>query len=342
VKILLISPTQSGIGGIAQHVQGLIKFLQNKGHQVEIISSENTFTIPIKGLKNPSFMISSFIKSKFKKNFDIIHAHNIPSALAMKNSSGKKILTIHGIFSKQIGQIHNKSAENISEKYETHALSWADAITVVSKEAFDYYTSLGYTVFQVPNAIDISSMSSSEDRRYQKQVIFAGRLSREKGINSLIDIGKKLPSDTHLIILGVGPEEQKIKDLVKTKKNIHYLGYQLKEDTISLIRGSDVLIQPSLKEGISSTILEAMACKTVIIASNVGGNNELIKNDVNGFLVESNNIESFVNKIENIFENTELRQSLIDQALKTVKKYDWDKIGNTYLKIYDSILNTSK
>ena len=205
MKILLISPTQSGIGGIAQHVQGLIKFLQNKGHQVEIISSENTFTIPIKGLKNPSFMISSFIKSKFKKNFDIIHAHNIPSALAMKNSSGKKILTIHGIFSKQIGQIHNKSAENISEKYETHALSWADAITVVSKEAFDYYTSLGYTVFQVPNAIDISSMSSSEDRRYQKQVIFAGRLSREKGINSLIDIGKKLPSDTHLIILGVGP-----------------------------------------------------------------------------------------------------------------------------------------
>ncbi len=102
MKILLISPTQSGIGGIAQHIQGLTKFLENKGHYVEIISSENTFTIPIKGLKNPSFMISSYLKSKFKKNFDIVHAHNIPSALAMKNSSGKKILTLHGIFSKQI------------------------------------------------------------------------------------------------------------------------------------------------------------------------------------------------------------------------------------------------
>jgi hypothetical protein len=64
VKILIISPTSSGIGGIAQHVQGLTKFLQNEGHQVEIISSENTFTIPIRGLKNPSFMISSYLKTK--------------------------------------------------------------------------------------------------------------------------------------------------------------------------------------------------------------------------------------------------------------------------------------
>ena len=48
MKILLISPTQSGIGGIAQHVQGLKTFLENEGNNVQIISSENTFTIPIK------------------------------------------------------------------------------------------------------------------------------------------------------------------------------------------------------------------------------------------------------------------------------------------------------
>ena len=67
----------------------------------EIISSENTFTIPVKGLKNPSFMLSASLKAKFKKNNDIVHAHNIPSAKAMKNASGKKVLSIHGIFSQQ-------------------------------------------------------------------------------------------------------------------------------------------------------------------------------------------------------------------------------------------------
>jgi len=171
VNILIISPTQSGIGGIAQHVQGLTKFLKKNGHKVEIISSENTFTLPIKRLKNPSFMISSFLKSKFKKNFDIVHAHNIPAALAMKNSSGKKILSLHGIFSEQIDQLHGTITGKISKKYEKDALTWADAITVVSKEAFDYYTILGYKVFQVPNAIDLSSFSSKEDRRYEKQIM---------------------------------------------------------------------------------------------------------------------------------------------------------------------------
>ena len=110
MKILLISPTQTGIGGIAQHVQGLKNFLENEGNNIQIISSENTFTIPIKGLKNPSFMISSSLKAKFKKNNDIVHAHNIPSAKAMRNASGKKILTIHGIFSQQVEKLHNKTS----------------------------------------------------------------------------------------------------------------------------------------------------------------------------------------------------------------------------------------
>jgi glycosyltransferase involved in cell wall biosynthesis len=342
MKILIISPTQSGIGGIAQHVQGLTLFLKNMSHHVEIISSENTFTIPIKGLKNPSFMVSSFLKTKFKKNQDIVHAHNIPAALAMKNTSGKKILSLHGVFSQQIDQLHGKITGNISKKYEQNALTWADAITVISKEAFDYYTSLGYTVFQVPNAIDITSLSQNKDRRYTKQVIFAGRLSAEKGIDTLIKIGKKLPTDVQLIILGIGPEEQKIKNLAKNWKNVHYLGYQTKENTISLIRGSDILIQPSLKEGISSTILESMACNTVVIASNVGGNTELIENSINGIIKDPNDSHSFVEEIITLFDNTELRKSLENQARNTVKKYDWNQVGNLYLNIYEFVLDKSK
>ena len=342
MRILIISPTQSGIGGIAQHVQGLTKFLEKNSHKVEIISSENTFTIPIKGLKNLSFMISSFLKTKFKKHQDIIHAHNIPAALAMKNTSGKKILSLHGVFSQQIDQLHGKITGNISKKYEQDALTWADAITVISKEAFDYYTSLGYKVFQVPNAIDIASLSQNKDRRYLKQIIFAGRLSIEKGINTLIEIGKKLPSDIHLIILGTGSEEQKIKDLTKNQKNIHYLGYQNKENTISLIRGSDILIQPSLKEGISSTILESMACGTIVITSNVGGNIELIENGINGIIKDPNDSDSFVEEIITLFNNTVLQQSLENQAQNTVKKYDWNQVGNLYLNIYEFVLDKSK
>jgi len=339
VKILLISPTQSGIGGIAQHVQGLTKFLKKKGYCVEITSSENTFTIPIKGLKNPSFMISSFLKTIFNKDHDIVHAHNISSALAMKNIKGKKVLSIHGIFSNQINALHGKTLASISSKYEKNALKWADAITVISKEAFDHYTNLGYNVFQVPNAIDTSSLETTVDKRYSKQIIFAGRLSHEKGIDSLILISQKLTDDIHLIILGTGPEEEKINDLVKNHNNIHFFGYQNKTQTISLIHGSDILIQPSLQEGISSTILEAMACKTAIIASDVGGNSELIENNVNGIIIKPHNIDSFVEQINNLFHNKKLRKLLVDNALKTVEEYNWNKVGSLYLNVYQSILD---
>ena len=338
MKILLISPTSSGIGGIAQHVQGLKKFLEKKDNTVEIISSENTFTIPIKGLKNPSFMISSFLKTKFKKNFDIVHAHNIPSALAMKNSPGKKILTIHGIFSEQIDQLHGKTTGNISKKYEKDTLSWADMITVISKESYDYYTSLGHKVIQIPNAIDISSLSSDEDRKYEKQVLFAGRLSKEKGIKTLIEICKKLPHDIHLIIIGDGPEVENVKKLEWSKNNIHYLGSKNHQQTISLIKGSDVLVQPSFSEGISTTILESMACKTAIVASNVGGNLELIQDQESGILVEPINPEMFCEKIIELISDKSLRNKLTTLSYENVKKYDWNIIGEQYLELYNSLL----
>ena len=337
MKILLISPTSSGIGGIAQHVQGLKKFLEDNNNTIEIISSENTFTIPIKGLKNPSFMISSFLKSKFKKTQDIVHAHNIPSALAMKNTSGKKILTIHGIFSEQIDQLHGTTTGKISKKYEKDALTWADVITVISKESYDYYTNLGYKVFQITNAIDVSSLSSDEDRRYEKQVIFAGRLSHEKGIDLLIEIAEKLPNEIDLIILGSGKEEKKIQDLVKTQKNIHFLGYKNKEKTISLIRGSDVLIQPSLNEGISSTIIEAMACKIPVIATNVGGNKELV-NDQTGFLVDSKSSSQFLDKIVYVLSNKSKFETITNNAFTHIQQYDWKIVGKKYLDLYHKLL----
>ncbi len=338
MKILLISPTQSGIGGIAQHVQGLTKFLQNKGHEVEIISSENTFTIPIKGLKNPSFMISAFLKAKFKKNFDIIHAHNIPSALAMKNSSGKKILTIHGIFSKQIGEIHSKSAKNISEKYEKIALSWADAITAISKESSNYYSDLGHNVSQISNGIDLSRFKQESDKQFDKQIIYAGRLSKEKGSETLLKICNNLDDDVDLLIVGEGPEQEKFMNINLKKKNIHYLGFQNHEKTISLIKGSDILIQPSLSEGISTTLLEAMACKTCIVTSNVGGNLELIKNQENGILIEPTNDKLFNKSINQLIQDESLREKFSESAFNKIKQYDWKNIGQKYLDLYESLL----
>ena len=338
MKILIISPTQSGIGGIAKHVQELTSYLESKNHSVKIISSENTFTIPINKLKNPSFMFSSLIKAKFYKNYDIIHAHHPIAAFAFKGNSAKKIVTFHGIYSDQIQILHGKTAQNLSNRYEQNALKWSDAITTGSKEAFNYYSKFQSNVFFVPNAIDIDSLPSQIDKRFDKQIIFVGRLSKEKGIHTVIESAKNLPKDIDLIIVGNGPEENFVLESIKNHKNIHYLGYQSKEKTIPLIRGSKLLIQPSLAEGISATLLESMACNTPIITTKVGGNIELFNNDT-GILIEPENPKELLNEIISIIDNKERLEKISKLAFSEVQNYDWSQIGKKYLDLYKELLN---
>ncbi len=338
MKILLISPTQTGIGGISKHVRGLSDFLITKNQDVTIISSENTFTIPIKKLKNPSFMISAFIKTKFSGNYDIIHAHHPIAALSFKASSAKKIVTFHGIYSKQIGLLHGNTASTFSSKYEKNALKWADAITAGSKESHDYYSGLGFNVHYIPNAIDIESLPTQINKKFEKQIIFVGRLSKEKGTESLIEISKILPPQFHLLIVGSGPMEKEIKKIDELYPNVHYLGYLPKEELIPLIRGSIILIQPSLAEGISTTLLEAMACKIPIIASDVGGNKELVQNNQNGFLINPNSPSILVEKILEISENESLQQKFGQKSFELVKKFEWSEVGQKYLNLYRSLV----
>ena len=338
MKILLISPTQSGIGGIAQHVKGLKFFLENEGNTVETISSENTFTIPLKGLKNPSFMLSSFIKTKFSKNYDIIHAHHPIAAFAFKGNSAKKVVTFHGVFSNQIGMLHGKTAQNFSNKYEQNALKWADAITTGSKESFDYYSNQGYCPHYIPNAIELDSLPLDINQKYEKQVIFVGRLSKEKGIESLIQLSEILPKNIHLVIVGSGPLENEIKKISIKHSNIDFLGFLPKNKVIPLIRGSFALLQPSFAEGISTTILEAMACKIPIIASNLGGNKELVIDNENGFLIDPQNINEINEKITELSENKILVKNFGQKSSELIKNFEWRNVGEKYLKLYESLL----
>ena len=338
MRVLLISPTFCGIGGVAQHVRGLDQYLKNSGHKVDVLSSANSLTLPIKGLKNPSFMISSSLKTRFMKEHDIVHAHNIPSAKAMKNARGKKILSIHGIFSEQIDILHGKTTGNFSKKYEINALSWADAVTVVTNQAKIHYSKLGFDVQQIPNAIHLEQIPTVGKKLFQKQIIFAGRLSKEKGITQLLDVAETLPQDVNLLILGSGPLQSMVIEAEKKFQNLKYLGYKSKQETLQLIKGSDLLLQLSSVEGVSSTLLESMACKTPILASNIAGNQELVTNDENGVLVDPNEPDLIVQNILDLLSNKQRCSKLVKNASDLVINYSWDKVGQSYHKLYQSLL----
>lgn len=338
MEVLIISPTVTGIGGIAQHVRDLIKFLEEHNHNVDVISTDNTPFIPIKKLKNPSFFISSFLKSTIMKKYDIVHALHPIGALAMKNISGKKILTIHGIYNKQIQILHGNSSSNFSNWLEKNGIKWADYVTAGSKESFEYYKNFTNKISYIPNGLDIDNLSTQIDKRYEKQVIFVGRLSKEKGILTFLDAIKNLSNKIDFLIIGDGPQINTVKKLQHNLKNLHYLGYLPKEQVIPLIRGSDILVQPSLVEGISATLLEAMACKTPVITTNVGGNSELFQNNESGILIEPNNSQQLEFQITNLLSNPLKLNQLSNCAFNVVKQYDWTNIGKKYLELYEKLL----
>ncbi|MEM2179039.1 MAG: glycosyltransferase family 4 protein [Candidatus Methanomethylicaceae archaeon] len=337
VKILLISPRAKGIGGVAQHVSGLANKLIEKGYDVKIISCENTLYIPISRLKNLSFSIFSLFKTIGRK-YDIIHAHNLPSIIPMKFAKGKKILTLHGIYSEQIKLLHGKFLGKISIWFEEKSLKWADKITVVSKKAREYYLGRGFEVEYIPNAIDLKIIPEKGIKEYDKQIVYVGRLSKEKGVDILIKAFEEI-EDCHLLIIGDGPERNTLIKFAKGNPRIHFLGYKPREEAIKYIKGSDILVLPSRQEGLSTTILEAMACKTPVIATNVGGNPEIIEHMKTGILVKSENIQEIKEAIKLLLENKELAKKIKEEAYNLIiKEYEWNRVIEKYLKLYNIIL----
>ncbi|MCD6562296.1 MAG: glycosyltransferase family 4 protein [Thermoproteales archaeon] len=339
MRVLLISPTLGGIGGIGSHVSHLKKWLLRKNIQVDVLSSNDVRIIRIKGMKNLSFMISAIFKT-YGKEYDIIHAHNVPAALPMKFAKGKKILTLHGVYSKYIRITHGNLYSYIAKKMESKLLRYADKLTAVSEKVIKYYKKMGFDAIYIPNAIDLEDIPETSKKIYDKQVVYAGRLSKEKGLDILIEAFKQI-DNVHLIVIGKGPLRETLMKQAKGHDNIHFLGF-LKDhrEVLEYIKGSDIYVQPSRIEGLSTSILEAMACQVPVIATKVEGNVEVIKDGITGLLVEPENIKSLKDSIIKLIEDKKKANYLATNAYREIlKRYNWDVVSNQYIKLYNILVS---
>ena len=337
MRILVISPRVSGIGGVARHVTALIERLRERGHEVRVVSRENTPIINVSGLRNPSFAVTASLKCAFRK-YDIIHAHNFPAAVPMRAALGGRVFTIHGVYSEYIQITHGRLATRVARWLERKALEWADVITSVSKAAAEHYRRMGFDAVYVPNAIDLSKMPKGSKRLYKRQVVFAGRLSREKGLDVLIEVFRDIRG-AHLIVIGKGPEESELRRLARECSNIHFLGFlKSHREVLEYIKGSDVFVLPSRTEGLPTVLLEAMACKVPVIATAVGGNTELVEDGVTGLLVPPDDPAALREALERLLTDEALASKIVENAYRrVVKEYSWDVVIEKYLQVYERV-----
>jgi len=335
MKVLVISPTSNGIGGVAQHVSKLAEKLRERGFLVEVLSCGRLRCVRRKGLSNPSFTLLSAAASLARRGgYDVVHAHNIPSAPAMRLAGGWKVLTLHGVFSDQISFLYGRPLGELARGVERAALRWADALTAVSRDVARAYGRMGYRVHYVPNAIDLKDLPSDATRLYDRQVIYAGRLSREKGVLDLTFTFFRHNVDAHLVLVGDGPLRPALERLAARSGNIHVLGYKPRSEALKLVKGSDAFVLPSYHEGLSTALLEAMALGVPCVATAVGGNVELLGGGA-GVLVKPGDIQGLAEAVRLVLSDGGLARELARKAYERVlARYTWDIAIQRYLKVY--------
>ena len=314
MKILFISPTFSGAGGIGAHAFRLSQKLSQEGYDVELMDVPH---IPIKNLKNPSFSVFGTLKAlSNSKTYDVVHAWNVPSAFIMKHiKAKKKILSVHGIYSQQVKMLHSKLTGSIIGSKESEVLDWADVLTTDSKFVqLEYKKKLGKDFEYIPAPLDPKRFTDIPDvKKIQKQVVYLGRDSFEKGI----DILKKI--------------EPNIDGSVKYCTSLEW------HKAMEVLKSSQVLVLPSRIESVPQSILEAFYLKIPVIATNVGGVHELVSNNKTGLLVTPNNSKELLEKINYLLNDIDLCNRLANNAHEFVmKNFSWEVLLPKYLKLYEN------
>lgn len=173
--------------------------------------------------------------------------------------------------------------------------------------------------------------------------IHVGGFSFEKNHEGLLDAFERIcqqQPNASLHLVGDGPLRKKIESLVNRKNlaaQIKFYGFQ--QDVLSLIKTADVLLLPSIIEGLPGVILEAFLCKTPVVAFDVGGIGEVLVNHQTGFLVEKMDYESFVTAALYAAEKNDENEMLVQNAYDLVtSQYLNSQVARKFLGCYSSIL----
>ena len=174
-------------------------------------------------------------------------------------------------------------------------------------------------------------------------LVNVNRLAKNKGVIYLIDalgiLNKCL--DVRLILIGSGPEENRIKMRLKElgieQKVLHFRNIP-DEKKFQLISLADISVTPTLFEGLPIVILEAMACGKPVIASNVTEVPQVVNHGVNGLLVPPRDPEAIAKAVLEIYENG-LIEKMGRESKKIARNYDWNIIVKKTIKEYEKLLN---
>lgn len=254
--------------------------------------------------------------------------------------SPKIIFHIHG---GEFNKFYEKSSERV-KNYIEDFISNADQIICLSPEwkIFFLENFNPKKIDIVPNIISYPTIQANK-LNDTFNFLFLGRISENKGIWLLVDViidHKKMLSGKCKFFIGGNGEKDKLEELIS--KNdlgnvIEYIGWVSDEKKNNYFNKANAYILPSYSEGLPISVLEAMSYGLPILSTNVGGIPEVVKDNVNGYLIHSGNKKELIDKILYIVNNQKELPFLGKNSMKMVEPYLPANVQDVLNNLYNNI-----
>ncbi|MBP2144328.1 glycosyltransferase involved in cell wall biosynthesis [Methanococcus voltae] len=307
----------------------------------------------VKKLRGPTYFLKGYkIGSKIIKNhnIDLIHSHyafpqGYLGAKLSKKYNIPHILTLHG------SDVMKLSKNPVGKPFFKYAIQNSNEIICVSeylKKEVQKENNVS-KVTKIYNGINLNIFNNEKisDENYG---LFIGAFVEQKGIKTLIEaialVNKKMGHESNFKykLVGSGKLLNEIKDVIKKNnlKNVEILGQKDQLDVSKLIKNCSFLVLPSKSEGMGIVLLEAMACQKAVIGTSVGGIPELIKQNHNGYIVESEDSTSLAEFMAKFIENPNIREEFGNNGYTISKNYSWKNNAEETLKLYEQLYLPNK
>lgn len=176
-------------------------------------------------------------------------------------------------------------------------------------------------------------------------ILCASRLMKRKGFRYAISamhlLAKKYPHVRLVIAGGEGDASEQLRRQVsamKLERQITFTGEYSQTELARLQQNADIFLLPSLNEGMSNSLLEAMASGLPVLMTPTGGAEELIKNGENGYIIPFRDAKDIAEKLEKLARHADLRNRMGQESRKIAEKMSWKHGAEEYEKIYESMV----
>ncbi|NOU95107.1 glycosyltransferase [Paenibacillus sp. LMG 31456] len=361
---ILFAITRAEWGGAQVHVFDLIRHAVEKKYECILVSGEegdltarvreigvkviilHTLTRKIRVAKDFK-AIMGFVQILKNEKPQLVHVHSskvgIIGRVACRIAKIPVIFTAHGwAFTEGV----SKSGTFLFTIIEKLVAIISNKIICVSD--FDRNLALSNKVGNKGQLITIHNGVKQGDISLMKKnkgniikIIMVARFSAQKDYKTLLLALQKLSGPIKVYLVGTGELLEESKKLVldlNIENFVEFLGKR--NDVKQLLINSDIFVLTSNYEGLPISIIEAMESKLPVIASNVGGVNELVVDGMNGFLVERGDVGAVANSLQKLINNKSLREEMgMASYGRFTEMFTLEKMLDKTFSVYKSVLN---